>query len=338
MLSSEYNNLTGNDQLNYVKSRLNKVIYENAKKSYAMKQELNGIEDVSQLKTENPGNPFLLKKGEDINNNISTIENLYDKLSTQFENFRGYFAYGTIGRQQGQRFFSINDMSKLKQTYNHMIGFVSNINKEIDKIQEYPEMISKDNNKLIDKIIKDLEQFKSEIGDLHKVNNAQTSPNPLYAKYVADLNEFTYFKKLTQKGKNTYLKKKPKPINPGPNAPPQDIPNPDFGKVSSALIYPGQGMSDNDKAVVTDIFNDIIPKIIGNEFKHVEGLLQRFQLLSKSSYNKGLNPLSQSNDPFMDPDFQKTRGRTPGTLSGYGMIGGNNWYPTLYPDIPQKFM
>ena len=253
MLSPEYRDLTGNDQLNVAKSKLNKVKYSNVHKNYELKKELENISDITQIDPKGVVNPFFIEKDKDINNKtFNTVSSLFEKLRAYYLNFLGLFSYGKIGVQTGQRLNSVNEITKLKTNYNHITSTLSLMEKELNKIQVYPALISKDNNKMIDTMISELKALKVQLGNLFKLDTRPTILPPGGKKYIK---------------------------------------NPNYNKYIDNIIFPATGMSDENKKLITDMFVTMYMSLLGNTVggRNDRGLLQHLEEISKLFYEAGLN-------------------------------------------------
>jgi hypothetical protein len=219
MLSPDYINLTGNDQLNLTKKRLNKVIYENAVKNYDIKRSLENISDITQLENKDALNPFILSKGKEMDNEFNKLEENYNKFRTYLTNFRYAFAYGQVGASKGQRLISISDLTKINTYYGHLEYYINQFKNSVSKILQTPSLLSKSDNKKLDKMY--------------------LESNEAYNKY----HDFFFTVDTRQR-------------LPDPKNPRGTIRNPNYNKVVSALIF-ASNISQENIATIQDLIQSV---------------------------------------------------------------------------------
>ncbi len=156
MLSPHFNDLTGNEQLNFVKTRLNKVVSENAKKSYEMKQQMEGINDITDIERQEKMTPGFIEKNIDVHKQVLLMEDLINKISLNMLNIIPLFAVGPLGGNQGNglRIIQPTDVGFVNSNFEKIEMLLPEASKNIESLLEKLQYFGKSDEKIIQKLSK----------------------------------------------------------------------------------------------------------------------------------------------------------------------------------------
>lgn len=183
MLAPQFGNLTGNDQLNVAKKRLNQKILDNANKSYEIKKEMEGIEDITQLENKDALNPVVLQNNKETNNLIDSVVFLYDKIVYNMNILDGSFVLlfvkdnaNVIHRDPNERVLFVgskSDFSRYRTAYENFATESQKLSDVLNKLDQNTEYIGTSGKKKIDYILNHVRDYiagwKTKYLDAHGV-------------------------------------------------------------------------------------------------------------------------------------------------------------------------
>jgi hypothetical protein len=163
MLAPEYGRyhktLHGVDELNIAKKRINERIQSNVEKRYEMKKNLEGVNDMSTLKSDDRLTPANLKNYNDTTQLFNNFDFAYKKMMYYANNFSSLFEYK--GNPYELQITSNNDFARASSNYNQFLIFQKEAKEILSKLEINADYLGKSEKKKIDKLFEDITDYST---------------------------------------------------------------------------------------------------------------------------------------------------------------------------------